>query len=754
MTISENGTMTTLRYEYKKLFRNRAFLLLFALLFIANTALAYIAAPNTRGQNDALAVCFADYKNDPQRFDDAYQTYSIAKEHAEAMQLQAAMNGEDPMLYMFSEPATLYPESGYSDSVFYRELYADRETEHRQKIQELLQRTETNLKVVSDPYMRSYLLQVQSVYFDQSRLPIQNKLTVGWNDFFGYRGTAVWLLFLTFAVSVLLATNDRVCDSETILFATKYGAKRILLCKLTVLVSVCALSTVLYDLSVFAVYAVKSGMYGADAFLAVLDSFSLCPYPIYIYEFVLFRLGFCIITLFMAGLVCLLIVRLCRHLFVSFTCCAGLVGLQMLFATIRSVENGSLWKAVHLFGMLDASSVCRKYASVNIAGKSIPLLSVYIIAWLGGCALLVFLLLALWDRKSTPYKRKKTVRLHLPVWYSLTAFEFKKQICRPLIVLTVALVVLIKGLQAFPQDGIPYREKLYQNYMQTVQNMTFDEAKQYLTDENLRFDKLFAREERALEAYQRGEITYAAYSAVSMESRSEQTKYEVFLQVKGETERILALRQNGVNAHVVYPTGWNKLLCDGADILPMLLLLIPSFAYISEEKSGFRRLLNACPNGRRVVFLRKVAINLAVSVCLSLLMTGLDIASASVRYGLPCADAMLSSLAAFEHFGNSLSLGTVLILTVVVRMLLFALLSVLATSLCALFERAILPIFLYGGMLFLPFALSVWQKDLMRYFSVAELYCFDTFAKPHMIPLVLVLATATLVLFVRVCKTE
>lgn len=745
--------MTTLRYECKKLFQNRAFLVLFALLLSANTVLAYITAPNTRELNDALAVCFDDYKSYSKRFDDVYQTYCIAKENAETQQLQAAMNGEDPTPYMFPEPTILYPEKGYSDVVYYRELYADKNTERGLMLQELLQQTAANLKVVSDPYMQAYLQQVQVVYSDQTRLMFQKELTAGWNDFFGYRGTALWLLFLIFAVSVLLASNDQVGDYERILFATKYGAKRILLCKLTVLFLVCVLSSVLFELSTLVIYASKSGLYGANAFLAALDSFLLCPYPIYIYEFVLLRMTFRIIALFAAGLFCLLIARLCRNLFVSFASCFCFMGLQVVLAVQQTVETGSFWKSVHLFSMLDVSSVCKKYVSVNIAGRSVPLLSVLIFVWICICCFLILLLLAVWKKQSIfPSCRKKRSRTRLPVWYSQTAFEFKKQFCKPLVILVVSLILILKGIQAFPQDSIPYREKLYQNYMRVVQNMTLSEAEQYLSDEQTYFEELFAKKEHALAAYQSGKIGFAEYSAVSMESHSAQTKYEVFLLVMADTERILALRQNGINARLVYPTGWNKLLCTGTDILPLILLLLPSFAYASEEKTGCRRLLYACPNGRRAMFLRKLAINLAVTVLLLLLMTVIELAGIAWRYTLPCTDTPLSSLSSFEHFGNTLSLGDAFLLTVSIRIFVSAVLSCFATALAALSGRTFLPTILYGGLLFLPYSVSIWQNDITRYFSAAELFCFKTLADFRMLPFAVVLIAATLIVCFGACR--
>lgn len=727
-----------MKYELKKLFSQKIFLFFTLVLLAANCVLAYNAAPSDKAWNRALDDFWARYQADPVHFDTQYDAYMTAREHAVSMQIEAVMRGEDPQKYAFEEPRTISPDSEYTDIEFYSALYSRKEygMHYREKLDRILTDAENNLQVVTDPYMTEYLQAVKTTYTAMYSLSHSQNRISGWDAYFAYDSMGILLLFAVIAAAWLLAA-DNSRGAEQILFASAKGAHGVVRQKLLALLIFCAIGAAVFEASAFVMFCTKTSFAGADAFLASTESYLLCPYAVYIYEYALLRTVIRFAVLLSAGVFLLLVARMLSIAFGYPAFCVAFLGIQYAMS-IAETATGTAWSSLNLFYMLEPAHYFERYASVEICGRSV-------LFPLAGAVLCTVLLIACtfflhlqWKR--TP-KRKRFLR-KLPVLPSYTprtsfGFECKKLlVCQKLLLpLILLLVIKVMVCTAIAQQTVSYREQIYRNYMLTFQGLPNDETERALEQEHTAFLELFAASEENSQRYANGEITYAELMASNLEKRTAEKKYEIFLEIKAEYERINSLSCQGIDAELVYGTGWKKLLQGTPDLLLLLVPILASFAYIAENKANLRTVLHATPRGRTRMFLQKLCICNALAVLWCVLFGLADLWRISETYSLPAWNAAAASIIGLADANISLTLGGAFFAMLAKRICMTSLLTCIAVCIAQTAKSPLAsPLVCFAGV-FAPHLLSLLLGGWTKHLSLPNLYCFPPLPEPKSIPL-------------------
>lgn len=684
-------------FELKKLFAFRFFRIFWVFILVGNGVLAYTEAPDDRAWNYALEQCFEEYQASPEAYDQRYQNYLDAKEMAVDLQMEALVKGEDPMQYTFAEPMTLSPDSGYTDGELFAALYEriGYPEAYRSRLEEVLQTTEENLLVVTDPYMRSYLQEVRNAYRSMLGLQVSSGQTGGWEFFFGYRGTGILLLLALLPVTMLLASVDREGETETFLFATFGGFRRILRQKFLALGIFCTVGSLLMEGVAFLGFAAENTFHGGTAFLASLEGYALCPYPVYVYEFALLRVFLRVLVLITFGMLLLLLARVLTNRFLFLLAGAGFVGLQAFWNTGGVGTLGSLTGSINLFRLLEADSIFRKYVSVNLFGTSVSMPVAF-----GGVLTLVALLCSVllflqWKRRVRQPRRLPSIQLPTIIPRTLWGFEAKKLFFRGGLLIPILLLVGCKLL--LPVSSMTYREQLYAAYMEHLEGELTEEKEQYLLSERSRFETLFAKEAEYDLLYRQGEISYGELSAVRMEVRTARLKFGAFEEAEAQVARIRALNQEGIPGELLYAKGWELFLEGDVDILLLLLLMLPSFAYAVEDRKRFRSVLCSTPGGIGRTLGIKIGLCALATTVGSVLIACIDLWKIGAAHSLPLPQALAVSMNAGGS--DTVSLWASAILLIACRALICALLSAVAVLLSYRLRNTVLCSVLWGSVL-------------------------------------------------------
>lgn len=732
------------RQELRKLFGSRAFLLLFLALLAANAVLARIDAQAHRVDfafSDAVRSLLVSYREDPDAFDEKYAAYREAQDAVIDLQMQYFLNHETPPEELFEESYTLAPESGYGDGQLYRALYEQvgRREAYREKVEEILRDAERNLATVGDPYTRSYNEQVRERYASLYATPLSDDYAVGWGDYFRYTTGSLLLLPLLLAGALLLAHADAESGMEEVLFATKKGRNAIWTRKALALLAVCVGSVLLFDATSLAVYAATTPLCGLGEFLASFDGFTLCPYPLYAYEFLLLREVFCIVFCCLTALLFLFLARLFGNPLLTLGVGVAFCGVEVLLYRLPSYRLGDVWQTLNLFRLWDAGNLFSQYRSVGIFGRSVPLVLFVPSVFCIGTAVCLGALWLLWSRRKNRRIRVRLpkMRLRLPLPHTLAHCEARKLFVRSGLLLPILLLLLCKGFSAgnAANGKLPFQESVYRSYLQTYQNVPLDEAERLIAEEQANFDDLQRQAALYAQKWKEGTATYGEALAAQSAWETAQRKLEPFQRAADEVARVRELRDGGVDAQVVYGGGWEALCLQKTDLFLLLLLLFPAFAYAAEDRCGFRPILYAAENGRMRTALVKLALCVGSAATAGALCFLADALSVRALYTLPLSNAPAVSVPALADLGAGGTLFGFVLRWGVCRILLCSTVALLGFALSAGIRHPLFPTLALAALLFPPYLVGLFAGGAVPSFCLANLFDLSVAADGTSLPL-------------------
>lgn len=733
-------------YEIKKLFSSRVLLAASTILLIANCFFAFIETAYSKDWDEAVFDFVQKNEEDPAFYRNRYEEYLMAREQAINNQMDAVMRNEDPEKYVLEEPHTIAPDTEFTDSEFYSALiridgYTERYVERLRKV---IETSDYNLRVVTDSYTAAYLSDVKKIYTERIAQPPSGQLVTGWDSYFSYTGTSLFLFLAVSIAALLLASFDSFNRNEQLLFASQKGPRGIVRQKILTLSLFCFIAVVVFECATFLTVWAKANYCGASAPLTTLEEYMLCPVDMTIGTYALFRIFIRTIVLICAGLLMMLMARLIKHPIGYLAFSAALLGGNYALEAVKAFPLGSIWHNLNLFHLFNTENIFKQYTSVNVFGISIALpLAGSLLCFL--CiGLTVSVLLAIWKRFSVC--RQKSHSFHFSkscIPHTSLGLEMKKSLIgAKLIIPLIAIVVVKIALGVFTAvQPVPYTEQIYKNYMTVLQGRPKEEKQAFLKGENDYFEGVFREYESDQEKYEKGEISYAQLMVSETKARSAEKKYEVFLKVKSEYERIVALNENGTPAAVVYGTGWERLVLGKPDLMMLLLVAVFVFVYSLEKNESLMPLLYTTPFGKRKIFAWKALLSVVISCIGSVVFAAIDLLSISNSYPVAEWGALVSSVPGFGSASSMLTLGGSFIFLVVKRVFLSGMLSFMAVCFSERTRIRFLAPVAFLGFMFVPYLACIFIDDLAKYASVPLLFSFHQEFDFGYLPLAIMLLT-------------
>lgn len=752
-----------IRYELRKLFGSRVFLGLLLALLIANAALSWLNASENRVEStfsDTVQELILQYREDPVSFDVKYQEYLTARDAAYELWMQYfTEHREEPPTSLFEESFSLAPESGYGDGMLYQEVYlhVGRRAAYRSRLDEILRDAESNLTVVEDAYTRAYLEQMKERYTSLYTTPLSDNYAAGWDAYFSYQTGNLLLLPLLLLAAILLVHADAESGVEEVLFASKKGRNAVWMQKTLAMLVLCAGACTAFDAVSLAAFAGTTGLSGLGEFLAAFDGFRLCPYPVYAYEYLFLRVFIRIAFCFLLGMLFLLFARLLRNVLLTLGAGVAFCGLEVLLYRLPTYRLGDVWQALNLFRLLDANDVFSRYRSVGIFGTSVPMILFLPVLFCLGVTFCLCALWLVWRRQGRlrVKVRLPKFKLRLSVPHALACYEGEKLFLRAGLLLPVLVLLVCKLLSAAndANSALPFQESVYRSYMQSYQSVELAEAERLVAEEQANFDELRAQDALYRQKWEEGSCSYGEYLAATGAWESAQRKLDAFRRAADEVAHVREMREQGIDAQVVYATGWRVLCFKKPDLLLLLMLLLPAFAYAAEDRCGFRQILYASANGRARTAFTKLALCVGFAMIAGALCFLADALSVRALYTLPLPGASAVVVSALADIGADGSLLVTVLLLGLYKLLLCGLIALLGFALSALMKHPLVPALLLAVLLFPPYLVGIFVGGNVPAFCPANLFDLSIVSDSASLPLRIAFPVLTLfILFVSMCK--
>ncbi len=739
-----------IRYECKKLWRSRSFLLFLVLFLAAHIVLAYVGAEDAYQDggrtNRILAEWVETYAEQPDDYRDWYTSYGAYAERLQQQELEAAMNGQELDDSLYRE-CSLFPETGIPDYAYYQALRSVLEypREYQTRLDALLTETEKGLQSAASDDQKAYLSQVRERYTALRRTPFSASYTYGFDSYFSNRVGTVFVLFLSMLAGVLLVMTDLECGVNPILYTTAAGRRGIVSRKLVAMLLWTAGMSVLFSASAFLAVYLKSGVGGWGCFLSVLDDYLLCPYPVYVFEYLPIKLLFLWMAAFLVGMAAMLFSSFVSRLSAALVLNIGVLLLQYAMTLRTGLADGGIARLLNVFSLANADTFFERYRAENVFGHSIPSLLLAGLAELSVILSVAVLLLCFFGRVKRRKQRTALTckRLQIPF------YEFRTVFCSTGLVVLVLLVVVGQVFYRTRtlEPGTTYRETVYRGYMLKLEGELTPEKEAYLCAERERLNQIFAEFAQAEEAYQNGSASFSEYIRLRAASLDAEKRSEVFARVE---ERYRQIREEG--GVFVYDTGWKLLLNDENALYLLLLLLIPTFAYYTEKRNRFFPILQATKYGRGATFWRKAALIIGVLWLCVLACDAWHYGSVSRAYPLPLPHAALQNLPGSESCFSKLSIGCVLLLSSVWKLLNLTCLALCGICISRLSGHSLFPPLLACAVLFVPYLLKQMFGGVFAFFSMDTLLEMHSFTSGTAIvgSVLLLVCTACLCVAVHV----
>ena len=670
-----------LKYEFKKLFQSKLFVILFALLLLLNIGLCYRSAKEVAGSvtiEPEILEQLDAYNRDADAWNSEYARLGKVNEEYERVsreafeQAYAEYKKENPNATSFSYN---FPAEEYFDSAFladvskYRDCYmAYRVLQELDSYEADVGRVVRAARMAQEDYLASgvseqayeyrYQGDLIRIYEVNALIEIEYEYAVGWDSYFAYTDGNVLLAILLTVAAVGLCIGEYRSGMLPILHATKGGRMRTLLCKLGVLLCVSAGLVLIFQAAALIVFGSLCGLSSMGNFVQVFEAYKFCPEIITVGEYLALSLGIKTLTLFALGACIMLLGTLCKDYALTFVSSLGVLAAQFALYFFVSVEQFGSYHMLNIFGAMDTHSYFTRYYSLNVFGASVAFIPLLITVY--ALVAVALAMAAGWMFCKTPGagRKRKGIKLRLPatavplIGRTLIGAELHKllvgnKLAIILAALLIAKLLISSGTYVYQSS---FTDSVYHEYMTTLAGEVTEEKLQYIKEERKRIDEAGsdAKFSQMMEAHQSGKITSEEYAQYFNEYEYAQERTEHLKRIEGRRDYLQGLAEQGKEGHFVYDTGWNALFDGEFDFLLYALVLL-SFAgvFADEYRAGAYQILRPSKRGRAGVLCAKYAAAALLALGVFAAFAAIDLAFVLLRFELPMWTAPLQSLPGF-----------------------------------------------------------------------------------------------------------
>lgn len=447
------------------------------------------------------------------------------------------------------------------------------------------------------------------------------------------------LIFSAYA-AIYLALSEH--SANLVLLSCKQKRARVALSKLAVL-ALCALGSVLLFCLSYALGTLFAvGFSGALAPVQSIMAYIRCPYGINVLTAMALRVAFSFAAALFASFFVHLAALAVKKIIPALVCVIAFVGADYILADAAGQDIFSLFYNFN-FRVLICGEYLARYSGMKIGAfvtQSFIMLAVLALGAIAFGALSVFVFCRSGSIKSIGAKRG-FLRKGSFHGKSFGFYELKK-LFRGKTVIIVLILVVFKAVALNMQVEKPNSdyENVYKYYLAEMEDMGYSTQNAYVMREILKCEEKMEEAETYMNAYMDGkEDDHEKFLEYSAEIGAEELKHDVLIDINSQLAKVSVIRDRGLDAKVIYATGWNALFSLSPDYICTVLLAFVLIPYaLLDKESGLEPVVRASvigkKRGARKLILKKMLLMMGFSVAVALAFFALDLWLVHRRIGL------------------------------------------------------------------------------------------------------------------------
>ncbi len=649
--------MRVITTELRKIFSNRIFLLIIAVVFIMNAYLMF----RTANSDDAKP---SDYKY-------IYSELEGLTDSEKLAVFDERINNSTQGLYDYNWELYYELANECYDVVNYKSYLENIETqaESMQSISIFANPDTFNYRsIIKTPSAYQNVQEVQPV-FDVS----QGIILATNNDF---SDILIGFILLFAVLSVMI--SDREQGMSGLLFALKRGRSYLFFVKLIALaITVFSVVGLIYLENL----VISSYIYGLGDLLRPVQSlngFIGCNLPINVLTYLLIYIVFKAAAMFLIVALLSFIAIFSKNTVTFYGISAFVLVIEgLLYQLIHPLSVYSIFRYINVIAFTKVNEIFCNYKNINfweypisLIPASISAVSIFVLI----CCILGTVLYAkkrnLEFRKiGLKLKHNKNSKIHSAIYYTF----FKSLAQQKGSIVIAACVFLMLFLNAGFVKEYNIADVYYKYYAELLEGEIDDATEDYIINEDKRFQELNSRIDELSQST-------TGFSAELIELQKEYAPSTGFYLVKERYDEVKGIE----NAHIFYDTGYQRMLGkQGYDddmkyaLVSMLLcifLISPLIA--NDNQYRMYSIINATKSGRKSYIKRNSKVAAMYGFLSSLLWIVPYCITIGQYYGYRCPDAPIQSIADYKNIPLNFTVMEYLIVIFLLRTV-FVMLSAL-----------------------------------------------------------------------------
>ncbi len=678
--------------ELKKIFGNRFFTVILALLLLVNGVLAYREAQNAKIPEKDIRDFVDYYLEHP----DEIAQYRKDRETAKNNYFESDDFSYD--VEITDIVPNVYSESDeYTDDDLLNFLYG-RVLPRKQSVEETISRViangENNKRLLKRKGIGEgeFLYVYQQIAIDrytELREPVVSSIDIeyetGWSYWLNYNaGTILMLLALTLLGSSIFGIEGR-CGTLELIRTLKKGRRHTAFAKCLASLTVSAGVGLLFCLSSFIGVGFKTGFSSPTNAIQLVSGYELVPFRADIWQYALIHIAGVVLAAVVFCTFSTLIAALFRGAAIALAGGSLFAALNLLLWKFNYTTTNNPLQYLNLFAAADGDALFSYIHGMSLFGE-------FVHCWLVLIGLSVVLCMIFTLTAVSGFDKFGTKDLRIPIFRRIfksvkSTYErmiqritekrglrlrstsihgielYKIYVGRGLIFIMIALLLLKASYTKEHYDDAYSKDEIYRNFIAEVEGEWTEEKHGHIESELRSAKETIKAYDSMKSAYDKGEIT-------SKEFRAYLTEYAYAEQIEIPLEAIYTTSQHlgkldsqGIVGSFVYDTGWKQLNNREFDMyLYMIVIIAGSLSFCMEYNSqtsggGFNQILRSTKRGRGETFLAKCAASCIAALIASILCIGFEVFTVFSLWELPDSNVPLISLTQYANAPADLTLG-------------------------------------------------------------------------------------------------
>ena len=532
---------------------------------------------------------------------------------------------------------------------------------YKQKISSLLQESVMLLYESEEgTYISIYYGELCSYYSKLAGMELDIVETKGWNEFFSLKIPAALLAIALIGTLCGTFTKERRTGMNIILRISKHGGVPTVRAKLTAVIIISAVLSLIFTLAPLSVFALTSGLSSVNRPVQTLNSFQYCPYNLTVGEYLVIYLLLRVIIFTVFSLFAAVVSKLFENEKFAFVAAAVLALSGIFIGNISPTSEYWFLQKYSVSELANINILFTRYRGLNFMGQCVNYTVFMIIA-----VLAVFIILTIIPFLHNPggineFSGEKNIFSSSPKSMPLLKTEFYKQlICGKYIYVVLAAIILkcvVSGIYYFPINN--YSEIQYIDYISQVYGKITDEKLKNISDEAEYIADSIADYNRAVGEYRSGKISQEEYQKYKARNTYAEYCEDACKRLCERRDYLLSAAEAHPDVEFIYEEGIKRHLNFSFDVIAIIvILLLASNVFAFEYESGFWTVIRTTYKGRAKLFRAKILYSVITAGALYFIFTLISAAFIVHYYNINFLGAPIQSIPEFGSVKLNISIA-------------------------------------------------------------------------------------------------